>query len=375
MRIGIDLSPLRHSAHRGIGAYARSLLPALERLAPEHEYILFVPGGVSDVPYLPRYVQCLIPTLPFGRASALISNQLLLPRLLQRYRIDVLHVLDVPFNPSHPLAPLWKRTPLVVTMHDLTPLNAPAILRKWRYRLFYRLALWQCKRADALIVDSETSRQDALGAGIALAERIFVAPLAVPQEPSQKLPQEATEFQIPLEPYVLHVGSDDWNKNRKGVLRAFARLAQTTNLRLVLVGGSGARLTNLPDDLRPRITHYSWIDHASLRRLYAGAVVFVFPSLFEGFGLPILEAMSVGTPVVTSSRGAMKEVAGEAALLVDPERPDAIAAAIRQIVESQTLTKELRARGVVRAVEFTWERTAQETLAAYNFAARASTPV
>ncbi|MEO6457347.1 MAG: glycosyltransferase family 1 protein [Chloroflexia bacterium] len=374
MRIGIDLSPLRHSAHRGIGAYARSLLPALERVASEHEYVLFVPGGVSEVPYLPRHIQCPIPALPFGRASALVSNQLLLPRLLQRYRIDILHVLYVPFNPSHSLAPLWKRVPLVVTLHDLTPLNAPAILRKWRYRIFYRLALWQCKRADALIVDSETSRQDALRAGIAPAERIIVAPLAVPQEPSQRLLHEATDFQIPPKPYVLHVGSDDWNKNREGVLRAFARLARTTNLRLVLVGGSSARLNSLPKELRHRITHYSWIERSSLCRLYAGALVFVFPSRFEGFGLPILEAMSMGTPVVTSNRGAMKEVAGEAALLVDPERPDAIAAAIRRVVASRTLAEQLSARGVLRAAEFTWERTAPATLAAYMFAAKGSTP-
>lgn len=367
---------MRHSARRGIGAYARSLLAALEQVAPEHHYILFLPAGLESDLYPPRHVRYNLPRLPFGRASALVSNQMLLPWLARRPNLDILHVLDVPYNPSHPLAPIWKRVPLVITLHDLTPLNAPLMLRTWRYRLFYRLALWQCKRADALIVDSEASRQDALRAGIARSKRIFVAPLAVPDDPAEKLSYGADHFQVPSQPYALHVGSDDWNKNREGVLSAFALLEGDPpkgNLGLALVGGSANRLDVLPEEVRRRVTHYPWLDRASLCRLYASAAVFVFPSHYEGFGLPILEAMAAGTPVVTSDRGAMKEVAGGAALLADPERPDAIASAISQIVGNDLLAEQLRSRGAVRAAEFTWERTARVTLAAYMSAASRGT--
>ena len=364
---------MAHSAQRGIGAYARSLLAALERVAPENRYTLFLPGESEDDAYPSTHIRRILPALPFGRASALVANQILLPWLARRPNLDVLHVLYVPYNPSHALAPLWKRVPLVITLHDLTPLNAPVMLRKWRYRLFYRLALWQCKRADALIVDSEASKEDVLRAHIAPPRRIFVAPLAVPDDRAEQISHGEGHLQTPPSPYVLNVGSDDWNKNREGVLGAFALLASGSNslpnLGLVLVGGSVERLNVLPQEVRRRVMHYPWLDRASLCRLYAGASVFVFPSRYEGFGLPILEAMSAGTPVVTSDRGAMKEVAGGAALLADPERPEAIAEAIRQILGDATLAGQLRTRGSARAAEFTWERTARVTLAAYQYAA------
>ncbi len=226
LRIGIDLSPLRHSAHRGIGAYARSLLAALGRVGGEHQYVLFVPQGlrVSEVPRPPRCEIRHVPMPRLGRASALVYGQLLLPLHMGRAGVDLLHFLDVPFNPSHPLAPICKPVPVVITLHDLTPLYAPAVLRKRRYRWFYRLALWQCTRADALVVDSRSSRADALKARIAEARRIFVAPLAVPEEAANS--DSGSDFGLPdlSRPYILHVGSDDWNKNRQAVLRAFTML-------------------------------------------------------------------------------------------------------------------------------------------------------
>jgi glycosyltransferase involved in cell wall biosynthesis len=358
---------MSHSAHRGLGAYARSLLAALERTAPRNRYVLFIPDGSTSDLYPPRQTRVMLSRLPFGRASALVSNQVLLPLLARSYNLDVLHVLDVPYNPSHALAPVWKSVPQVITLHDLTPLNAPIILRTRRYRLFYRAALWQCKRADALVVDSETSKRDALRARVAPARRIFVAPLAVPDEPDELTP--TTGFNVPSQPYILHIGSDDWNKNREGVLLAFALLPDEANLHLVLVGGSEDTLEVLPEELRRHVTHYHWLDRASLRRLYEQAAVLVFPSRYEGFGLPILEAMGAGTPVVTSNRGAMKEVAGGAALLADPNNPAGIATAVLRILGDPALAQRLRALGKTRAAGFTWERTARVTLAAYQSAA------
>jgi glycosyltransferase involved in cell wall biosynthesis len=396
LRIGIDLSPLRHSAHRGIGAYARSLLAALGRVGGQHQYVLFVPQGlkVGEVPAPPKYEMRRVPMPRLGRASALVYSQLLLPLHVGRAGVDLLHFLDVPFNPSHPLAPIYKPVPVVITLHDLTPLYAPAVLRKRRYRWFYRLALWQCTRADALVVDSHSSRADALKARIAEARRIFVAPLAVPAEAAHSDSDSSSGsgsgsgFGLPdlPRPYILHVGSDDWNKNRQAVLRAFTMLVETetvtgvgavgagSHLHLVLVGGSTASLSALPDEVRTRIVHHAYLDRQALTRLYAGARVFVFPSRYEGFGLPILEAMQAGVPVVTSNTGAMREVAGDAALLVDPDRPQELAAAVRRVLSDASLACELRERGRARAATFTWERTAHATLAAYKFAVAADRP-
>ncbi len=123
--------------------------------------------------------------------------------------------------------------------------------------------------------------------------------------------------------------------------------------------------------MRVRIVHHTYLSRQALARIYAGARAFVFPSRYEGFGLPILEAMQAGAPVVTSNTGAMREVAGDAALLVDPDRPEELAAAVRRVLSDESLACELRERGRARAATFTWERTARATLAAYEFAVAA----
>jgi glycosyltransferase involved in cell wall biosynthesis len=284
-------------------------------------------------------------------------------------------VLDVPFNPSHPSAPAIKLRPLVITLHDLTPLYSPVVLRTWRYRLFYRFSLWLARRADALILDSEASRQDALRAHIARRRNVFVAHLAAVVEPTERH-QEGTQGRtvqaLPPTPYVLHVGSSDWNKNRDGVLEAFDTLSSWPNLSLVLVSGDESWKSVLSEDLHSRVFHYPQVDRASLNMLYAGASAFVFPSRYEGFGLPILEAMMAGTPVVTSDRGAMREIAGPAALLVDPESPQSIADAVRRILQNSEIRGHLVSLGRERASMFSWDTTARITLEAYAHALRAS---
>ena len=367
MRIGIDLSPLAHSARRGIGAYARALVDALGDVGPEHEYVLIGPIALEGVRLPPRHRLWHLPPVPFGRLSALVSHQAILPVVARQAKIDVLHVIDVPMVPSHPAAPRWKTVPQVITLHDLTPLHAPPLLRKRRWRAFYRLSLGLCRRADALVVDSQSSRDDALQARIAPPDRLFVAPLARPHW-GEYLPEPA---ELPPIPYGIHIGGDDWNKNRETVLRAFTEVNVVRPFCLALVGGSPATYAGLPAEIRGRVVHYPWLEPATLRALYEHAAMLVFPSRYEGFGLPILEAMAAGTPVITSARGATREVAGDAALLVEPDSAEDIAHAVLRILGDERLAGDLRRRGRAREAQFDWSTTARATLTAYQHALHA----
>jgi len=364
VRIGIDLSPLVHSGRRGIGAYARSLLTALGEVGPEHEYVLISPTPVEGVRLPPHCIPWLLPHIPLGRGSALVSHQAMLPIAARRARIDVLHVIDVPIVPSHPAAPLWKTVPLVITLHDLNPLHAPPLLRKRRWRAFYRFSLGLCRRADALLVDSQASADDALLARVGSRNRLFVAPLARPSCEGYGDPCVV----LPSGPYGIHVGGDDWNKNRENVLMAFLEVNAVEPFTLALVGGGPPTLAGMPAAVRQRVSHYPWLEPAALRCLYEHAAMLIFPSRFEGFGLPILEAMAAGTPVITSNRGATREVAGDAALLVEPESVVDIAQAALRILDDECLAHELRSRGRAREAQFDWTITARATLAAYRYA-------
>jgi glycosyltransferase involved in cell wall biosynthesis len=369
MRIGIDLSPLQHSAHRGIGMYARSLLKALGQIAPQHQYVLFIPTGTPDGNDPPGHTTIQIPNPRLGLASALATGQVVLPWLAWKARLDVLHSLDVPFNPSHTAPPLASPCPLVVTLHDLTPLYSPRVQGTFRYKVFYKLALWLAGRAAALVVDSEASKKDAMRMGVARRRRVFVAPLAGTSLDSTDTTPD-TFVKQPRNPYLLHVGSNDWNKNREGLLRAFSMLDPAYDVSLALVGGGEEWRDFLDESRQARVVHYPWVEQTALQNLYRDAAAFVFPSRYEGFGLPILEAMQAGAPVITSDRGAMKEVAGDAALLIDPEAAEQIAQAIVQVLKRPELAADLREKGAEQAARFSWERTARATLEAYEAAAR-----
>jgi glycosyltransferase involved in cell wall biosynthesis len=173
-------------------------------------------------------------------------------------------------------------------------------------------------------------------------------------------------------PYILYVGSLEKRKNLPRLLQAYARLRQDLpGWKLVIVGARKWKSAPIFDTLsrlglEPYVHFTGFVEEDDLPALYNGADLFCFPSLYEGFGLPVLEAMACGTPVVTSSTSSLPEVAGEAALLVDPYDVEAIAAAMRRVLSDPELAQDLRARGLARAAQFTWERTARETIAVYE---------
>ena len=237
---------------------------------------------------------------------------------------------------------------------------------------------------DWVVTSSEATRADLVELGIAPEERVFVTPLAAeptvfyPRTDEKGLSLVRQRLGVPPGgPYLLAVGVRDVRKNLEAVVRAFAaivRQERTRDLTLVLAGppGPGAdRLAGVLDEARAagaRIVVTGFVSDEDLAVLYSGATALVIASLHEGFGLPVLEAMRCGTPVIVSNRGSLPEVSGDAAVVVDPADLDALAQSILDVFRDSSLRERLRARGLARSAEFTWERSAEKTLAAYRSA-------
>jgi glycosyltransferase involved in cell wall biosynthesis len=364
MRIAID-ARLWTEPRSGIGRYTRALTEHLLRLAPEEQWILYVdrtPG----------------PTLPGVEVRCLPWPQRLLwslwhaPRDLRRHPVDVFHGVTGFELPGR--GP-WS---LVTTVHDLVPLRLPRLVparHRWAVRCLLGAAL---RRAHRVIAVSETTRREVLERYRLSPERVVVVPEAAaphfgPPTPSMLA---ATRARFGLSrPYVLFVGFLEPKKNLGVLLEAVAALRRTGawgETELIVVGAPGwgpnpverAQALGLADVVR----FVGAVADAELPGLYGGALTFAFPSLWEGFGLPALEAMAAGAPVVASNRGALPEVTAGAALLVDPA-PQPLAEALEQLLTDPPLRERLRLAGLARAAQFSWERTARETLMVYRAAA------
>lgn len=387
MRILIDATPLQ-TGHRtrGIGTYTRELLKALLALDRTDDYRLVVhpepdaagaenAGSLAALGPLPANASLVrLPRPPLGRLSAFASHQLALPALLRGQRADLFHSPGFVAAFSVPGVPWHCPLPLVITLHDFIPLHLPALFNdKAINRVWYRQQMRLASHASRLICVSHATRQDAIRFLGAPAERCTVVYEGVDRTVFHAA---GPDEQQASPPYVLFVGGDYPNKNRPAALAAFARLTGATTLphHLVLVGRDDAPEEALAQaapglDLR-RVRRVQQADQAELARLYRQADLFLFPSTCEGFGLPLLEAMASGAPVVTSTASSLPEVAGPAALLVDPHDVAGLAAAMMQVLADRALHARLRAAGLDRAAQFTWQAAAEQTLAVYRRMAR-----
>jgi glycosyltransferase involved in cell wall biosynthesis len=304
-----------------------------------------------------------------SRALRLVWEQAVLPRRLRRLGIDVLH------SPHHttPLAPSGRRR--VVTFHDLTFFLLPGRYPVSRRLYFQTMTRLSARVADAVIVPSEAVRQDVRRILRMRPERVFVIPEAAGPafHPQGAGAVEAVRRRYGLEgPFLLSVGSLEPGKNRERLLQAFARLrARGLEHTLAVVGQRAwryegeaplAQRLGLADSVR----FMGYVPAADLPALYNAADLFVFPSLREGFGLPALEALACGTPVVASNVSAVPEVVGDAALQVCPYDVEALANAIERLLGDDGLRADLRARGLERAAGFTWEKAARQTVEVYR---------
>jgi glycosyltransferase involved in cell wall biosynthesis len=267
----------------------------------------------------------------------------------------------------------------VVTIHDVIPWSFPGVstrLDTWIYRYWLpRVA----PRMDAVITVSQASKQDIVRYLKIPPHKVHVVYLCANQAykplPAAVVADVRQRYQLP-DAYLLYVGSYEPRKNLMRLLQAFARLKQPSlRHKLVIVGPRrhtasqiASKLAELGIEQNVILTDY--IKEADLPAIYNGADLFVFPSLYEGFGLPPLEAMACGTPVITSNTSSLPEVVGDAALIVDPYDIDALAVMIKRALFDEDLRTDLRRRGMQRAAQFTWERTACETLEVYRHVLR-----
>ena len=371
MKIAIDASTI--STQGGPRAYVLGLLDALGRIDRENDYVVFY----NDPIHLGRFPWAREIVLP-GKSPLhrLWREHVALPLACRREGVDLLH------GPKSAL-PLWSPCPTLVTLHDLIPITHPETETR-AAQLYWRLQIpIAARRASFIITDSEHARQEIVEMFAVPAERIAVTMLGYP--PSMNEPPDPARcaevrqrYALP-ESYILYVGTIQPRKNLDMLIEAYARLRGegSTTQKLVIVGRKGwlydklfARISAL--GLEEEVIFTGFVPDEDLPHLYDGACLFVYLSFFEGFGLPPLEAMARGIAVVTSNTTSLPEVVGDVGITVPPDNLDRVITGMRRVLTDTELAKQMGQAGKVRARQFSWERTAQETLALYRHVAGVS---
>lgn len=366
MKIGID-ARLVHYQRAGIGQYTLRLTQAMAAVDSTHEYITL--QSRKDTAPLVRSA-CVrrhaLWTPPHHR-----FEQWALPLELRRVHVDVLHFPDF-------IPPFRRSCPAVITVHDLAFLRFPGLLTPESERYYGQIER-AVRSADGIIAVSESTKRDLVALAGANADRVTVVHEAAGPAfrpcPPRAVAEAKSRYGI-IGDYILFVGTIEPRKNIPFLLQAYARMRQGWPKGidvpcLVLAGKKGwlyESIFSVREELAlgDSVVCTGGIAVEDLPALYTGALCFVLPSLYEGFGLPVLEAMSCGTPVITSNTSSLPEVAGDAALLVDPQDLIGLAAAMHRVCQDDVLRRELSTRGVIQAARFSWERAARETLAVYR---------
>lgn len=373
--VGLNLIFLVPGETGGMEVAARELLPALLAAAPAGmRFTAFVnreAAGAGDGPWGELLPAVTVPVNARDRVQWILGEQSLLPIMATHRRVDLLHSMAS-------TAPLWGRFRRVVTVHDLIYARFPQAHAGLRARGMRVLVPGAARRSHRVIADSQSTSADLVNLlGIA-PERIDVVPLGLGTVRRQApMPARDVRERLGLAErrVVLSLSAKRPHKNLLALIRAFAKLPTVERPMLVLPGyptrhevelRACARALAVEDDVR----FPAWVSDEELEGLWAITQAFVFPSLYEGFGLPVLEAMARGVPVACSNASSLPEVVGDAALLFDPGDESAIASAMQRLLGDAAFAERLRARGVARAREFTWERTARLTLDSYARAMR-----
>jgi len=380
MKIGIDCSAVT-ADRTGVGEYAYHLVRALSKVDHENSYV-FYPIFYHLINR--RYKDADLPVRDNFKIS---KHPPAYPILLQRFvRLagrslfteEMLGDVDIVHSTTF-CAPRFRdrKKRLVVTIYDLTVITHPECHKK--------LNIMHCKKgikdairyADAIIAISEHTKKDLVEIAGAPEDLVTVTPLAAdpdlgPEREKNTLDIVRKKYKLPGR-YILFLGSLEPRKNVTTLIKAYAALpvGLKDEVRLVIAGARGWLNSPVHDTLEKlglmeRVTFTGYVDRNDLSALYSMAECFVYPSLYEGFGLPVLEAMACATPVVTSNTSSMPEVAGTAARLIDPLDEGQLTEALEEILGSSDLRKKMTAHGLEQAKKFSWERCARETLEVYR---------
>ena len=365
MRIAIDARKLRDY---GIGTYIRNLLRHLARIDTSSEYVLIVqPADIEIAADLGENFR----TVPDWSRSYSIREQLTIPLDLRREAVDLFHA------PHYVLPPL---TPCksVVTIHDCIHLRFPQYLPNRMGYVYARTSLWVAThRATRVLTVSETSKRDILRYFRVPESKIDVIYNALDERlgmtPTEEEVNQVRERYQLHDPFLLYAGNIKPHKNLERLIEAFNTLRRggLEHVKLLIIGDEISKYASLRravhrHKLHKHVRFFGFVSDNTLASLYRLASAFVFPSLYEGFGLPPLEAMAAGTPVITSNVSSLPEVVGDAALLIDPYEPDEIAAAMRRVLTEPGLRDDLRARGLARVQTFSWDRSVRRVREIYG---------
>ncbi|HEV7376742.1 MAG TPA: glycosyltransferase family 1 protein [Pyrinomonadaceae bacterium] len=368
LRIAIDA----HSVGTGLAgneSYSTNLIEALAELDTTNRYTLYVTKREAVERFQNRWPHVTVRmTLPH---TPLVRIPLTLARELRRRPVDLLHVQYT--------APPFAPCPVVATIHDLSFEHLPQTFKR-RSRMQLRLTVRRTARAAAhILVPSEHTRRDIIETYNVRAERVSVTKLAAPEyfapvEDEREVRRVRELYKIRGD-YILAVGSIQPRKNLARLIKAYSALRRArpqANLPQLALVGKRAWLYDETlraieeSGIKDLTVLTGYVSESDLPALYTGALCFVYPSYFEGFGLPPLEAMQCGTPVIAGNRTSLPEVVGDAGLLVDPFDEDALAQALARMIDDSDFRAGLRVKGLERARNFSWRETARLTLQAYK---------
>lgn len=367
MKIGIEARPIRWSYGTGIGNYTYNLIAKLAEIDKVNEYTFLWPDASPN------------PSIPFSRKYGTYflpkddeRETLEMPYWLARERVDIFHLTQNGFR-----IPEFKACKIVVTIHDLIPYFLPEMVRSSFLKRFIHEMPYIVERADGIITVSEASKADIIKIFQPNPAKITVIPSA-PSGAYRLLPKEETRLKLRKQygikkPYILYIGGLNPRKNINELIYAYSKIHRDLpgNQQLLIPGPNGQHLSRLQLlvqslGLEEAVRFPGFIPSEDLPLFYNGADLFVYPSLYEGFGLPPIEAMACGTPVITSNVSSLPEVVGDAAIQVNPYDTLELADTIFRVLANESLRKSLIQKGLSHCRKYDWTRIARQILELYQ---------
>lgn len=372
MRIGIDAYDVNVERKAWAKTYVTNLLLNLAKIDTDNDYLLYLPRPLrKDFPIRQENFKYRILCSP---KLWTIWTQVRIPLDLMFQKPDIL------FLPSHSL-PRYHPCKTVVTIHDLAFLTFPAYFKAKDRIIQRKITSYAIKNADRIIAVSHSTKRDIIKYYHVNSEKITViyhggGEIRRPISDSDKIEEVRQKYNLPTR-YILYLGVLQPRKNLARLIKAFDSLLKDQKIAqgLVIAGKKGWLYQDIFDTvkrlkLQDKVSFTGYIPTNDLPMLLAGADLFVLPSLYEGFGLPVLEAMACGTPVITSNVSSLPEVVGNAAILIDPYNIKEMADAIYRVLHNENLKSEMVRKGLKQAKKFSWEKTARKTLEIYKEVAR-----